>query len=49
MLIITQGPTGFEPEFEKLLAKELKMTARELRALKAEADEMLRKTGEANE
>ena len=40
---------GFEGEFDKLLTKELKITARELRKLKAEADEMLRKNGGSNE
>lgn len=38
-----------ETDFEKLLAKELRISARELKKLKSEADEMLRKTGEANE
>ena len=40
---------GFELEFDKLLSKELKITARELKKLKAEADEMLRRTGGSHE
>ena len=40
---------GFEADFDKLLSKELKIPARELKKLKAEADEMLRKNGGSNE
>ena len=40
---------GFEADLDKLLSKELKITARELKKLKVEADEMARKTGGSNE